>query len=304
GGLVGQNLASSITTSYATGDVAGNEHVGGLVGSHEGGSPITNSYATGSVTGISKVGGLVGKNDGSFVTNSYATGVVTGDLEGAGGLVGFNSGNITNSYSIGDVNSGDDSGQVGGLIGWMSDGAMTHCWWSNQTNSNGVGFGRGNAKRAASAEAFDDKTQGVYDQGEPNAWDFVNTWNIVENKTHPYLSWQTLVSGRVYSDLGVTPINDPVDVTVAMEGMEMRTKSTDGEGFYNIPVGYSTSYDTVRVLVYTDKAVLEGNTLTMSGVGEDIEGLDIYANTVIARHENAGPVTEMKSLTLKTLAKR
>ena len=97
GGLVGLNFGS-ITTSYATGMVAGNNNAGGLVGlNSDPTSLIFRSYATGMVTGNSNVGGLVGSNSGNVVAASYATGMVTGNSN-VGGLVGSNSGIVTASY--------------------------------------------------------------------------------------------------------------------------------------------------------------------------------------------------------------
>ncbi|PMR76000.1 MBG domain-containing protein, partial [Billgrantia endophytica] len=85
GGLVGWNDAGEITQSYATGLVTGHEkNVGGLVGANNG--TITQSYATSSVLGNDHVGGLVGRNNG-LITQSYATGSVMG-LRNVGGLVG------------------------------------------------------------------------------------------------------------------------------------------------------------------------------------------------------------------------
>ena len=114
GGLVGRN-GNAIRYSYATGRVAGDRAVGGLVGlnldffSSFGGAKISGSYATGSVTGQSTVGGLVGGNgvasNAPFLLGeikaSYATGRVSGESS-VGGLVGYNSGSpsgiITSSY--------------------------------------------------------------------------------------------------------------------------------------------------------------------------------------------------------------
>lgn len=87
GGLVGANLAGDIVGCYATGAVGGGDGVGGLVADNRSGSTITNSYARGDVVGRSAVSGLVGGNSGS-VSTCYATGKVTGD-EYLGGLVGW-----------------------------------------------------------------------------------------------------------------------------------------------------------------------------------------------------------------------
>jgi len=113
GSLVGWN-DGSITTSYSTGSVMGNEDVGGLVGNNEG--SITRSYSTGTVSADEDPGGLVGSNDGS-ITSSYSSSKVSGDCD-VGGLVGDNYGSITTSYSTGAVSGGNN---VGGLVGHNGD---------------------------------------------------------------------------------------------------------------------------------------------------------------------------------------
>jgi Divergent InlB B-repeat domain/The GLUG motif len=99
GGLVGANAGGTVTESYSTSSVSGQDMVGGLVGVNAG-TTVSDSYATGSVTGASYVGGLVGTNGyRGIVSNSYATGSVTGDRF-LGGLVGWTatSGIVINSY--------------------------------------------------------------------------------------------------------------------------------------------------------------------------------------------------------------
>ncbi len=70
GGLVGYDRGGSITNSYNTGSVIGNDNTGGLVGFNYSGS-ITNSYSTGSVAGHNFLGGLVGLNYSGSITNSF-----------------------------------------------------------------------------------------------------------------------------------------------------------------------------------------------------------------------------------------
>jgi len=117
GGLVGENINSSITNSYSTGSVNGGDNIGGLVGWNCYGATITNSYSTGSVNGNERIGGLVGQNYYEVtITNSYSTGNVTGTMFRVGGLVGSNNvGIITNSYSTGSVNGNE---RIGGLVGY------------------------------------------------------------------------------------------------------------------------------------------------------------------------------------------
>jgi len=123
----------------------------------------SNSSSTGSVTGDDYVGGLVGKNDG-IVSDSYSTGNVTGNTH-VGGLVGQNNDIVSNSF-------------------WDTQ-------TSGQANSDG---GSGNT----TAEMMD------FDTFDGAGWDIIavddandrNTdyiWNIVDDETYPFLSWQSVV---------------------------------------------------------------------------------------------------------------
>lgn len=121
GGLIGydHDSASTISYSFATGNVLG-YYSGGLVGANWG--TISYSYATGGVSVSGGwpnfggwVGGLVGGNNGS-IDHSYATGAVTSDGYG-GGLAGGNNGSITNSYATGTVTGSNEGDGLGGLAG-------------------------------------------------------------------------------------------------------------------------------------------------------------------------------------------
>jgi len=119
GGLVGWNHNGTVSDSYATGTVTGDEcwGFGGLVGwIHDG--TVSNSYSTGSVTGGEFVGGLVGLNEEGTVSNSYSTCSVTGD-EWVGGLVGFDGLGVSNSYYNYDevLINGENIITIGALFG-------------------------------------------------------------------------------------------------------------------------------------------------------------------------------------------
>ena len=124
GALAGYQEGGSIHNAYATGQVSGNNSVGGLVGYQWSGSTISNAYATGQVSGSNYVGGLVGLQDGSgsgsiSISKAYATGSVRGSLA-VGGLVGYQYGSIGNAYAAGLVRG---SNYVGGLVGYQSSGS-------------------------------------------------------------------------------------------------------------------------------------------------------------------------------------
>jgi len=183
GGLMGVNLGT-VSKSYSAGSVTGDERVGGLVGWNEA-SPVSNSYSTGNVTGRYSVGGLVGASSGT-VSNSYSTGSVTGSTN-VGGLVGENVGTVSNSYSTGSV-TGDST--VGGLVGRNVDTVSDSFWdtlTSGQTNPDG-----GTGKTTAEMQNIATFSEAAWNiiavtSGSTNP---TYIWNIVDDDTYPFLSWQ------------------------------------------------------------------------------------------------------------------
>jgi len=213
GGLVGHS-DGTVSNSYSTGSVNGEEHVGSLVG-HNGGI-VNNSYSSGSVTGDSRIGGLVGWNQATLsnsysscsvtgnwsvgglvgdnwyyegtVSNSYSTGSVTGGSH-VGGLVGVNYyGSVTHSYSTGSVTG---SSQVGGLVGYNT-GTVSNSFWDIETSGQatsdgGTGKTTAEMKNIATFSGAGWKIKAVADPGTRNP---AYIWNIVDDGTYPFLSWQ------------------------------------------------------------------------------------------------------------------
>lgn len=125
GGLVGLNERSTIVACTASGEVKGNNYVGGLVGYNLG--TIALCYATGNAEATKatsgQAGGFVGFN-ANPITNCYATGNAW-DAK-AGSFAGYSIPNFTNCYasgtpagttvgdgnSMGIVTSGTAAGQV------------------------------------------------------------------------------------------------------------------------------------------------------------------------------------------------
>ena len=190
GGLVGENHYGTVSNSYSSGNVTGEDHVGGLVGENSG--IVSDSYSTGSVTGNDeRVGGLVGGNNGhGVVSNSYSTGSVTGDFK-VGGLVGSNSGTVSDSYSTGYVSG---YGHVGGLVGenYGGVGDSFDSFWdietSGQSTSDG-GMGK-NTTAMQDIATFSDAGWNIIPVA-PGSTNTTYIWNIVNNVTYPFLSWQS-----------------------------------------------------------------------------------------------------------------
>ena len=186
GGLVGHN-GGIVNNSYSIGSVTGNSRVGGLVGWNQ--ATLSNSYSSCSVTGNSSVGGLVGDNwyyEGT-VSNSYSTGSVTGSTH-VGGLVGVNYyGSVTNSYSTGSVSGGS---RVGGLVGYNTD-TVSNSFWDRVTSGMEESDG-GTGNTTAEMQDFDTFSGAGWDiiAVNPGTRNPSYIWNIVDDQTYPFLSWQ------------------------------------------------------------------------------------------------------------------
>jgi hypothetical protein len=188
-GLFGHLAPGGKVTQVGVEDVniTGVRNVGGLAGSVCNGT-VTESYASGNVAGDAYTGGLVGCNEYGTVGNCYSSGTVTGDSS-VGGLVGYNQhGTVGNCYSSGTV-TGDSS--VGGLVGNSLVGSVSNSFWDTETSEQLTSDG-GTGKNTT--EMHDIATfSGV-------GWDIVAVglnetnpayiWNIVDDETYPFLSWQ------------------------------------------------------------------------------------------------------------------
>ena len=132
GGTIGYNWNGSVSNSYSAGSVAGETNVGGLVGIN--GATLTNCHSSSSITGGDSAGGLAGANRGDLA-NSYSSGSVTAYYS-VGSLVGSNEGSLTNSYSTGSVNGWYS---VGGLAGVNSETLSNSYSMASVTGKSDVG---------------------------------------------------------------------------------------------------------------------------------------------------------------------
>jgi hypothetical protein len=190
GGLMGSNEQGTVNNSNSTCSVTGNAYIGGLVGHSQGN--VNDSFSTGSVSGNCSIGGLVGHLTWGSVSDSYSTCSVTGDHD-VGGLVGDNyEGTVSNSYSTGNVTS--EGWNVGGLIGFNDDGIVSNSFWDTETSGQATSDG-GTGKTTTEMQDIDTFT----DAG----WDIIGVanlgirnlsyiWNIVDDETYPFLSWQPI----------------------------------------------------------------------------------------------------------------
>jgi hypothetical protein len=184
GGLVG--YVGRVSDSYSNGDVTGDQFVGGLAGHIH---IVDNSYSNANVTGNVFVGGLLGSIAGN-VSNSYFGGNVTGDSV-VGGLVGmiWDPSTVSNSYSTGSV-TGNSS--VGGLAG-SNLGTTNNSFWDTETTGQNTSAG-GTGKTTAEMQnvsTFSGATWNITAVANPSTRNPSYIWNIVDDVTYPFLSWQS-----------------------------------------------------------------------------------------------------------------
>ena len=152
GGLIGRIHTSDVFVSdcSAAGEVHGNGHVGGLVGTHRG--EIDDCHAESTVSADEgRVAGFVGANRAQ-ISNSSAHGDVTGGGSQVGGFVGHNIGDIRRSSAHGDI-SMNEYQRVGGFVGDnTSDGRVSESYATGTittASSDRVGGFAGLVRRGA-----------------------------------------------------------------------------------------------------------------------------------------------------------
>ena len=187
GGLVGYNRGT-VSNCYAMTNVTGDWNVGGLVGRNDG--TVSNCYVTGTVTGRGSVGGLVGDSHEGTVSDSYSINSVSGNSS-VGGLVGSHyDATVKKCYSAGSV-AGTSS--VGGLVGHNLEGTVSDSFWDIQTSGQATSAG-GVGKTTAqmkSVATFSGAGWNITAVANPDIRNSFYTWNIVDARTYPFLSWQS-----------------------------------------------------------------------------------------------------------------
>ena len=137
------------------------------------------------------VGGLVGNNWGT-VSNSYSTGSVTG-LKHAGGLVGSqSSGTVSKSYSTSNVTG---TYHFGGLVGLLYGGTVDNdAFWDTETSGMEVSYGGigKNTTEMQDITTFSSAGWDIIAVANPSTRNPSHIWNIVDDETYPFLSWQSV----------------------------------------------------------------------------------------------------------------
>ncbi len=305
GGIAGYTEYSTISRSYVTGVVNGISNVGGLIGRTWMGT-VEHSYADVDVYGSTWTGGLIGFNDVCTVSNSYARGDVHGSST-IGGLIGrHDRAPLEYSYSTGYV-SGDSN--VGGLVGSRDPSggyADIANFWDNQTS------GQTESLMGTGKNTTEMKTQITFTD---EAWDFTDTWWMIENATYPLLWYQPVAvgitspyDGQVFASaevtvewLGGTNGSGTMNYSIRIEGGEWIDKGENTthqfsgleEGEYTVDVkvydtANNSALDTVKFIVDltephveitspSDGEAFSSTNVTVEWSGsDDVSGIDYY----------------------------
>jgi len=131
GGLIAKTTTATISNCMSSVNLPGtHNYVGGLIAYADKNTGITDSYATGNVSGNDNVGGCIGTCDNSSATNCYSTGAVSGNSKYTGGFIGYNyQSTISSCHSTSSLTlSGQSSENAGGFVGANMSGTISLCY--------------------------------------------------------------------------------------------------------------------------------------------------------------------------------
>jgi len=96
---------------------------------------------------------------------------------------------VSNSYSTGSVTGND---HVGGLVGY-SEGTASDSFWDTETSGQATSAG-GTGKTTAEMQhitTFVEAGWNIVAVANPGTHNPSYTWNIVNEQTYPFLSWES-----------------------------------------------------------------------------------------------------------------
>ncbi|MDH3326500.1 MAG: CSLREA domain-containing protein, partial [Gammaproteobacteria bacterium] len=104
---------------------------------------------------------------------------------------------------------------------------------------------------------------------------------------YEYTGITTVVEGTVYTDEGLTNIGANKTIRLVVNGVLQGTVLTNVLGQYSFSQALTAGDN---ILVYIEGETTDGTSVTVSD-GASLSTLDVYANRLIVRHDNAGVMT-------------
>ncbi|MDD3489514.1 MAG: T9SS type A sorting domain-containing protein [Paludibacter sp.] len=189
GGIVGKGIGVTITKSYVTGVLEGNDHVGSIAGGIYGGATtnIANCYSPATVkTRNYQAGGLLGVASSTNLSNSYFSGTVTstaatlGWTHNAGGLVGLvEDANVFINACVSGASSVTGGTANPYVARGDAESTLTNCVFradmavSAPADANNAGSAQPDPSEGRELSAL--TTEGLY---TGLSWDFETIWTI------------------------------------------------------------------------------------------------------------------------------
>ncbi len=211
GGLVGySSLSSTISNCSVKGSVTSSgTQVGGLIG-YSSATTINSSFASGEVSGTSNIGGLVGKsNNTSTFNNCYSMSDVSGSGDLVGALIGYSDSSINYCYASGYVSGVGNN--VGGLVGGSSSSSVNNSFWdtvtTNQTSSAG-----GTGLTTTEMQTLSTYINADWDFQDETINGFEDNWVYYANN-YPRLSWDRSLEPDFIVNQTTIPYGSEVEFT-------------------------------------------------------------------------------------------
>ncbi len=246
GGLLGgSDWDRSVTLkhSFATGDVVGNNYVGGIIG--ESFAVIENCYTAGNVTGNSNVGGIMGIGPG--FSNCYATGTIIG-TDKVGGLAGTVSESVSNSVAASPSIEGTNAHR---LVGSLT-GTTASCFALETMTVNGatVSGGTADGLEGLNKTLVQLQTKSTYE--DDLLWNFESTWKIAPNEYPKLFTYEELTT------FCLTPEDVSVTTTFNEGRFDARISWVSTNSSFNIYRNDELIASNITGLYYDDNQVEHG----------------------------------------------
>jgi CSLREA domain-containing protein len=115
----------------------------------------------------------------------------------------------------------------------------------------------------------------------------INSGNNDDGDATPHWVFDWDISGTVYTDEGTTNMGVGKTVRLLINGVDSGTAETNSAGQFGF---LETIVATDTVLVYIEGETEDGAAVSVAG-GATLNGLDIYQDRLIVRHDNSGSMT-------------
>jgi hypothetical protein len=303
GGFAGEVVYSDISNCFATGSITSvdsGQQYGGFAGDLNGISSIEYCYATGDVQGEDNVGGFAGKMTGvseGYIRKSYSTGNVTSDGAASntshGGFIGYvTSAEITDCYAWGNIIMlGGGSGTAGFAADFIgAANTISNCYSIGLLTSSGTNVGgfNGTGNAGISNCFWDTETSGTEDSADGTGktttlmktestftdWDFDTIWTMsgggvwvdIDNSNSMGCNSVCVIPGSTEDEVWVT-VSRAINGLFAryIERMKPRYWGRDQEDCFFVDSGLT--YDGDATDTFAGLGHLEGEEVAILGDG-------------------------------------